>query len=108
MDRYHKRSNVESTNSMIKSKFTDIIRSKNEIAYINEALLKILCHNIVVLIQSMYELRIEPEFLNGLRAFMKDRIFAKIDFFCLIVEYAISVNIMPDKITKQKSDISKV
>lgn len=64
MDHYHKRSNVESTNSMIKSKFTDIIRSKNGIAQINEALLKILCHNIVVLIQSMYELGIEPEFLN--------------------------------------------
>ncbi len=64
MDHYHKRSNVESTNSMIKSKFTDIIRSKNGIAQINEVLLKVLCHNIVVLIQSMYELGIEPEFLN--------------------------------------------
>lgn len=64
MDHYHKRSNVESTNSMIKSKFTDIIRSKNGIAQINEVLLKVLCHNIVVLIQSVYELGIEPEFLN--------------------------------------------
>ena len=64
MDHYHKRSNVESTNSMIKSKLTDIIRSKNGIAQINEVLLKVLCHNIVVLIQSMYELGIEPEFLT--------------------------------------------
>ena len=64
MDHYHNRSNVESTNSMIKSKFTDIIRSKNGIAQINEVLLKVLCHNIVVLIQSMYELGIEPKFLN--------------------------------------------
>ncbi|MCL6003434.1 MAG: transposase [Thermoplasmatales archaeon] len=64
MDHYHLRSNVESTNFMIKSKFTDLIRSKNTIAQINEVLLKVLCHNIVVLIQSMYEMGIEPEFIN--------------------------------------------
>lgn len=64
MDHYHARSNIETTNFMIKSKFTDLVRSKNTIAQVNEVLLKVLCHNIVVLIQSMYELGIEPEFLN--------------------------------------------
>jgi len=65
LEHYHLRSNVESTNNMIKSKFTDIVRSKNWIAQKNEVLLKALCHNICVLIQEMFELGIEPNFLNG-------------------------------------------
>ncbi len=55
---YHLRSNVEATFSMIKSKFTDLIRSKDETAQKNEALLKALCHNIVVLIHEINELGI--------------------------------------------------
>src|SRR5207253_8941698 len=42
---YHKRSNVESTFSMIKRKFGDSLRSKTDVAMVNEALCKILCHN---------------------------------------------------------------
>lgn len=42
------RSNVESTFFMLKAKFSDLIRSKTETAQINELLLKVLCHNIVV------------------------------------------------------------
>jgi transposase len=59
---YHKRSNVESTFSMVKAKFGGHIRSKGEAAQINEALCKILCHNICCLIQSMFEFGIEPTF----------------------------------------------
>ncbi len=59
---YHKRSNVESTFSMIKAKFGDALRSKTKTAQVNEALCKILCHNICVVIQSIYELGIEPTF----------------------------------------------
>lgn len=59
---YHKRSNVESTFSMIKGKFGDAVRGKTETAQINEILLKVLCHNICCLIQSFYELGIEPSF----------------------------------------------
>jgi transposase len=61
---YHKRSNVESTFSMIKAKFRDHVRSKTDVAMINEVLCKILCHNICCVIQSMYELGIEPTFWN--------------------------------------------
>ena len=57
---YHKRSNVESTFSMIKAKFRDHMRGKTDTAMTNEVLCKILCHNICCLIQSMYELGIEP------------------------------------------------
>jgi transposase len=62
MQSYHKRSNVETTFHMIKSKFGDSLRSKTERAQINEALCKVLCHNICCLIQSMYELNLRPKF----------------------------------------------
>jgi hypothetical protein len=62
MRQYHKRSNVETTFHMIKSKFGDSLRSKTKTAQINEALCKVLCHNICVLVQSMWELNIKPEF----------------------------------------------
>jgi transposase len=59
---YHKRSNVETTFSMIKRKFGERLRTKTEVAQINEVLCKILCHNLCCVIQSMYELGIEPDF----------------------------------------------
>ncbi len=59
---YHKRSNAESTVWMIKSKFDEHIRSKTDTAIVNELLYKVLCHNICVVIQSMYELGITPSF----------------------------------------------
>lgn len=62
MDHYHKRSNVESTFSMIKAKFRDHVRSKTDVSMKNEVLCKIICHNICCLVQEMYELGIEPEF----------------------------------------------
>ena len=66
LSHYHKRSNVETTFHMIKAKFGDSLRSKSETAMVNEALCKILCHNLVVLIHEMFELGIDPTFLpNG-------------------------------------------
>jgi transposase len=59
---YHKRSNVESVFQMIKSKFGERLRSKTTTAQVNEALCKVLGHNLCVVIQSMYELNITPEF----------------------------------------------
>ena len=51
---------------MIKVKFGAAVQSKTPVAQVNEVLVKILCHNICVLIQSMYELGITPVFgLNG-------------------------------------------
>jgi transposase len=62
MSHYHKRSNVETTFHMIKAKFGTHLRSKTMRAQVNEALLKVLCHNICVLIQSMFELNLKPKF----------------------------------------------
>lgn len=59
---YHKRSNVESTFSMIKAKFRDHVRSKTDVAMVNEVLCKILCHNLCCLIQEFYELGITANF----------------------------------------------
>jgi len=62
MEHYHKRSNVETTFSMVKRKFGDSVRSKNDAAMENEVLCKLLCHNLCVLIQEQHELGIEPIF----------------------------------------------
>ena len=62
MANYHKSSNVETTFSMIKAKFGERLRSKSKTAQVNEVLCKILCHNICCLIQSIYELDVEPTF----------------------------------------------
>jgi transposase len=62
LDHYHKRSNVETTFSMIKGKFGDALRSKGTTAQHNEVLCKVLCHNLCCLVASIYELGIEPTF----------------------------------------------
>jgi transposase len=62
LQHYHKRSNVETTFHMIKSKFGQRLRSKTLTAQINEALCKVLCHNLCVVIQSVHELGIETDF----------------------------------------------
>jgi len=62
LQHYHKRSNAETVFSMIKMKFGGAVRSKTPVAQVNEVLCKVLCHNICVLIQSIYELGLEPTF----------------------------------------------
>jgi transposase len=62
LEHYHKRSNVETTFHMIKSKFGQRLRSRTLTAQINEALCKVLCHNLCVVIQSVHELGIETNF----------------------------------------------
>ena len=46
----------------MKGKFGDSLRSKRVAGQINEALCKVLCHNICVLVQAMHELGIAPAF----------------------------------------------
>jgi transposase len=59
---YHRRSNVETTFHMIKSKFGAFVRSKSAVAQVNEVLAKVLCHNLCCLVSAFYELGITPEF----------------------------------------------
>jgi transposase len=53
---YHKRSNVETTFSMIKGKFGDSVMSKSETGQTNEVLCKVLAHNVVVVARAIHEL----------------------------------------------------
>lgn len=56
---YHRRSNVETTFSMIKKKFGDFCRTKKTVSQENEILSRIVCHNTVVLAEALltYDLR---------------------------------------------------
>lgn len=56
---YHKRSNVETTFSMIKRKFGDSLRSKSATGQMNEVLCKVIAHNLCCLIAAIHELGLE-------------------------------------------------
>jgi hypothetical protein len=43
LQHYHKRSNAETTFSMIKGKFGEVVRAKMPVAQVNEVLCKVLC-----------------------------------------------------------------
>jgi hypothetical protein len=47
---------------MIKGKFGERLRSKSHTGQVNEVLCKVLAHNVCCLIQSIYELGVEPTF----------------------------------------------
>ncbi|MEJ2267476.1 MAG: transposase [Nanoarchaeota archaeon] len=59
---YHKRSNVESTFSMIKRKFGDFCRCRTERSQNNEIRCKVLAHNLVVLVHEIFELKLDVDF----------------------------------------------
>jgi len=69
---YHKRSNAESTVQMTKAKFGDSVRSKLWQAQVNEVLCKIICHNICVVIQEMFNLGINPDFCPNSQDFARN------------------------------------
>jgi transposase len=62
LEHYHKRSSVESTFAMLKSKFGASVRSKSEWGQVNEVLCKVLAHNVCVVIRATHDLGIEPTF----------------------------------------------
>ena len=54
MNKYHKRSNIESCFSMIKRRFGNNVRCKKETSQDNEIYAKVLAHNICVLVQELF------------------------------------------------------
>lgn len=58
---YHRRSNVESVFSAIKRLMSDSLRSKGDVAMVNETLGKLLAYNITRLVHAIYKLGLEPE-----------------------------------------------
>ena len=65
---YGKRSNVESTFSMVKRKFGDSVRSKTDAAMANEVYCKLIAHNLCVMVQEEHELGIEAIFRPTVQA----------------------------------------
>ena len=62
LEHYHKRSNAETCFHMIKTKFGSNIKSKKQTAQFNELLIKVLAHNVCVVIQEVNELGVKAEF----------------------------------------------
>jgi len=63
--RYHQRSNVETVFSMVKAKFGDAVLSRTDAGQMNEALCKVLAHNICCVVKAIHELGIDPSFVNA-------------------------------------------
>ena len=57
---------------MIKSKFGPFVRARTETARFNEVLAKVLCHNLCVLVKSMYQLGIKPDFVSSFNGLLDD------------------------------------
>lgn len=62
MQKYHRRSNVETVFHMVKQRFGDNLLTKHLDSNINEIKVKFLCHNITVLIQEAFERDIKVDF----------------------------------------------
>ena len=54
LDYYHRRSNVETTFSMVKAKFGSSLLCKSTTGQVNEALCKVLCHNLVEVARALH------------------------------------------------------
>src|SRR6185436_19838957 len=65
---YHRRSNVESTMWMIKSKFGGAVRSKLPIAQVNEILAKLVCHNLACIVRAVHEFGIDVDLSGTIKA----------------------------------------
>jgi len=61
---YHTRSNVESSFAMLKRNYLPYVRAKSDIGQENEGLCKVICHNIAVLIMSVFEYNLNTKYLE--------------------------------------------
>ncbi len=61
-EHYHERSQVETTFSMVKSKYGASVRGKQPVSQANSVLCKLLANNLYVLIGAIYKIGLEPEF----------------------------------------------
>ena len=57
---YHLRSSVENVFSMMKTNLLDGISSKTEVSQNNELLIRVICHNISVVIDAVFGLGLDP------------------------------------------------
>lgn len=59
---YSQRSNVEAVFSSLKRLLGGSLRSRSDVAQLNEMLLKCICYNVTRLVHAMFEFGIDPEF----------------------------------------------
>jgi transposase len=64
LQHYHRRSMIESTISMVKRKFGDAVKAKTDTAMKNEALAKLIAHNLCCVTSAVYERGVDPKFLG--------------------------------------------
>ena len=64
LEHYHQRSNVESCIWMVKSKLGSYVRSKTPVARVNEAYVKLLCHNLIIVGNAMLDCENSPTFVE--------------------------------------------
>jgi len=64
MDKYHRRSNVESTNSAKKRKISNFVRGRNHISRKNEESLSWVDYNLSLMPRAIYEFELEPNFVS--------------------------------------------
>jgi hypothetical protein len=60
--KFHRRSRIESVNSAIKQKYIEEVLSKSEAGQYNEALCKVVCHNLMTVIRCSREFGFTPKF----------------------------------------------
>lgn len=70
METYHKRSNVETTFYMVKSRLGEFLRSKRATSQKNELMMKFIVHNITCLIQEVYENDVHINFKHQLQNYI--------------------------------------
>lgn len=74
MYHYHKRSNVETTFSMVKLKFGEFLKCKKFESQRNELLMKFICHNICCLVTEIFERKINIDFKKCMEALVNRKV----------------------------------
>lgn len=73
LNQYHKRSNVETTFSMIKTRLGEFLRSKTHEAQKNELLIKFIVHNLTCIVQEIFENGINVDFKKIISNFAESK-----------------------------------
>lgn len=71
---YRQRPQVESTFSIVKRKFCEVLKCKNFESQRNELLMKFICHNICRLIAQIFEKKIDIDFKKSLEEYLNRKV----------------------------------
>lgn len=71
--KYHKRSNVETTFSMVKMRLGEFLKCKNFETQRNELMMKFICHNICCLVQEMFDNNVHIDFKSASEKYVETK-----------------------------------